>query len=385
MTKVPAVLQIIPSLEIGGAERACIDVAAACKKAGIRPLVASSGGAMLRELTEVGAEHLLLPVHSKNPFTLLANVARLSALIQQENIVLLHARSRAPAWSALLAARRCGIPFITTFHAAYKFKTGLKKKYNSVMARGDRVIAISHFIYRHIKENYGVGEDRLRLIERGIDFAAFRPDRVSESAIKARRAEWLGQSMAPDQKCLLLPGRISRIKGQDLAIEALSHLNDPTLHLILMGSEQGRDAFRRELEELAESRKVQAQVHFVTPQSGDALTTAYAAADLVLSPSRVAEGFGRVPVEAQAMEKPIIAAALGATDETVIDGKTGWLLPPGEAKSLARAIHAAVSLSPEERHAMGQRGSAHVRARFDKQGMLAKTLAVYNEFLSTPS
>ena len=216
-----SVLQVLPALETGGVERGAVDIAAAVAAAGWRALVASSGGAMVRELVRAGAEHVTLPLARKSPFALRANVASLAALIESEGVDIVHARSRAPAWSAYEAARRTGRPFVTTFHGTYNFGNALKRWYNGVMARGDRVIAISDFIADHVRRNYGVGDERLRVVPRGIDLEVFDPARVNSERIVQLAAKWRLPDGVP---VVMLPGRLTRWKGQAALIDALTVL-----------------------------------------------------------------------------------------------------------------------------------------------------------------
>ncbi len=364
------ILQILPSLETGGAERAAVDVAAALVKAGHTAYVASSGGRMVGEVTAAGATHIQMPANSKNPFIILLNAARLKLFIRAHNIDIIHARSRAPAWSAYFAAKSCKIPFVTTFHAAYKGTSPFKKLYNGIMAKGDRIIAISQFIAHHIRDNYGVDPMKITAVPRGIDFARYNQAAVDET----RRAKLRAELQLNNKPLIILPGRLSPIKGQALAIEALAQLPTREFQCLIIGPDQGRSAYRQELIALVERHNISQQIKFVEHTD---LLAAYALADLVLSPSQVAEGFGRVPVEAQAFGAPVIATALGATSETVLDNVTGWLVPPGDVSALSGAIQTVLALSPERRREMAETAVRHVRGHFTLETMCALTLAVY--------
>jgi glycosyltransferase involved in cell wall biosynthesis len=370
------VLQVVPSLEAGGAERATIDVSRTLVEAGHRAIVVSAGGHMLKELESTGALHITQAVDSKNPVVIWKNAAFLTDLIRREKIDVIHARSRAPAWSAWMAARRARIPFVTTFHAAYKGRSFLKKIYNGIMAKGARIIAVSHFIANHIHAEYGVPKERIRPIPRGIDLGAFNFTHVQEERKARLREAFALQKHVP---LIIMPGRLSPIKGQELALRALAKVTEWPFRCLFIGPDQGRVAYREELEKLIVELGLQEKAQLIGQTD---LVAAYAMADLVLSPSQVAEGFGRVPVEAQAFGVPVIATALGATSETVLEGKTGWLVPVGDVDALAAAIRHALTLTREDRQQIARTAIRHVQQHFDMHKMCADTLAVYQEVLT---
>jgi glycosyltransferase involved in cell wall biosynthesis len=372
----PTILQVIPSLVTGGAERGCIDMAAAIQQAGGRALVVSSGGSMSRELERCGARHIDMPVASKNPLTIRANATRLADLIRNERVDLIHARSRAPAWSAWLAARRTGIPYVTTFHAPYNFKNRLKQLYNSVMARGDRVIAVSAFVADHVASQYGVRADRLRTIPRGIDIELMRPDRVTQARMIALSRAW---RLPDDKHIVMLPGRLSRWKGQSVLIQAMARLNRSNVLALLVGADQGRDAYRQELEEQVRTLGLEGRVSIVGHCND--MAAAYMLADLVVSTSVEPEAFGRVIVEAQAMGRPVIVSDIGAVRETVVNGTTGLVVPPGDPDALTAALITALDLDPLQRRAVGLDAMQHARSHFTRERMCSATLAVYAELL----
>ena len=371
-----SVLQVLPALETGGVERGAVDIAAAVAAAGWRALVASSGGAMVRELVRAGAEHVTLPLARKSPFALRANVAPLAALIESEGVDIVHARSRAPAWSAYEAARRTGRPFVTTFHGTYNFGNALKRWYNGVMARGDRVIAISDFIADHVRRNYGVGDERLRVVPRGIDLEVFDPARVNSERIVQLAGKWRLPDGVP---VVMLPGRLTRWKGQAALIDALTVLGRRDVCCLLVGDDQGRHGYRKELERRIRTRGLDGVVRIVG--HCDDMAAAYMLADAVVSASLDPEAFGRVAVEAQAMGRPTIVTDHGAARETVLAGETGWLTPPGNAGALARALEAALALDADARETLAARAMPRVRAKFSKQAMCDRTLAIYRELL----
>jgi len=371
------VLQIIPNLGAGGAEQACVDIAAALVRRGDRALVVSSGGRRVVEVKEGGAEHIEIEASSKNPLKILRNARFLAELIRREKVDIIHARSRAPAWSAYLAARKTGCRYVTTFHAVYKFKSRAKKLYNSVMSKGERVIAISEFVAKHILENYKTPPENIVVIPRGVNLDKFAPDKIDVNRREVMRQSW---EIPQEQKIILLPARLSAIKGQALAIEAMAALPEKEKAvLVIVGDDQGRAGYRQSLEDLVAAKNLSASVRFV-PHCSD-MPTAYALSDLVLVPSRVPEGFGRVPVEAMALGVPVIASDLGATTETVLEGETGWLLAPDDPAKWSVAMQNALALSSEDKQKMAAKGIARVRELFDYQKMIASTLAVYDDLM----
>ena len=376
-SRVPTVLQVLPALEAGGVVRGAADVAKALADAGRPALVASAGGPMMHEIERAGARHVTLPLASKNPLVMRANVDRLARLIDAEDVDLVHARSRAPAWSALRAARRSGRPFVTTFHGTYNFGNGLKRRYNSVMARGDRVIAISEFIAGHVREHYGVGDGRLRVVPRGIDLKIFDPAQVNPARVVALARQWRLPDGVP---VVMLAGRLTRWKGQLVLIDALAILGRKDVRCLLVGPDQGRRAYREEVEGRVRERGLESVVHIVDYCRD--MPAAYMLADVVVSASLDPEAFGRVIVEAQAMGRPAIASDHGAARETVIAGETGWLTPPGEPVPLAEAIERTLALDEGAREALATRAITRARANFARETMCARTLAIYGELLA---
>jgi len=369
-------LQVVPSLVTGGVERGTVDVAAAAARAGYRSIVASAGGPMVRELLRAGAEHIERPLASKNPLTLRRNADWLADLVAGEGVGLIHARSRAPAWSAYWAAQRTGAPFVTTFHGTYSLGAPGKKSYNSVMTRGDRVIAISGFIADHIRTHYEIDPQRLRTIPRGVDAALYDSDAVSAERVVRLAERW----RLPDgMPIVLLPGRLTRWKGQLLLIKALTAVEEGPVRCLLVGSSQGREGYRREIETAAAKLGVADMVHVI--EDCDDMPAAYKLADVVVSASTDPEAFGRVAVEGQAMGRPVIAPRHGGALDQVREGETGWLFNPSDPYDLALKIDLALKLSPEARAAMHAAGVENVRTRFTKERMCADTLAVYDELL----
>ncbi len=317
----PAVLQVIPRLVSGGAERGTVELAEALTAAGWNAYVASAGGPLEHFITRSGGVHLTLPLASKNPLVMRRNVAALTHAIRRCDIDIVHARSRAPAWSAWAAARATGRHFVTTFHNAYGRGSRLKQRYNSVMARGERVIAISEFVGEHAAQVYGVGADRLRTIPRGVDLDVFDPRQVGGARMAILARQW----RLPDgMPIVMLPGRLTRWKGGLDFIAAIGLLDRHDILCLIIGAEQ-RPGFRRELETAINNRRLNGLFRIV--EDCRDMPAAYMLADVVVSASTEPEGFGRVIVEAQAMGRPVVATDHGGARETIVPGVTGWLVP----------------------------------------------------------
>lgn len=371
----PAVLQIVPRLVSGGAERGTVDMARALVAAEWKAYVASGGGPLESEIIRAGAMHLSLPLASKNPLVMRRNATALARLIRQLGIDIVHARSRAPAWSAWSAVRATDRHFVTTFHNAYGTGAPLKRWYNSVMARGERVIAISEFVANHAAQVYGIGPDRLRTIPRGVDLDVFDPRQVGAERVASLARSWRVPDGAP---LVMLPGRLTRWKGGLDFIAAIAKLGRRDICCLLVGPEQHR-GFRHELERAIE-RQGLGEIFRIVEVCRD-MPAAYMLADVVVSASSDPEGFGRVIVEAQAMGRPVIATDHGGARETILPGVTGWLVPPCHPAALARAISEALNLSENERRLSAERAIAHVAGRFTREGMCARTIRVYQELL----
>ncbi len=374
--RVRTILQVLPNMNGGGVERGTVEMAKAIVTAGWKSVVVSAGGKMAYELDRVGAKHISLPVHSKNPATMWKNIKRLQNVIADEKVDLVHARSRAPAWSALGAARRSSVPFVTTFHAAYTRGGYFKNKYNSVMACGDRVIAISDFIANHIREHYPIDAHKITTIARGVDCRRFNPAAVSAERIIKMATDWALPDGVP---VIMMPGRLTRLKGHVELIEALAQIPDKNFLALFVGAGSGREAYRAELNKLVLDNGLQGKVQ-IKDYCND-MSAALMLADVVVSATNVPEGFGRVAVEAQAMGRPVIATAHGGSLETVKEGETGWLVPVGNTNAMATAIDTALKLSPTEREAFAERTRQFVMQNFTVEKMCNSTLDVYRSLL----
>lgn len=371
------VLQVLPALNTGGVERSTVEVAEAVVEANGRAIVVSSGGTMVYELTRVGAEHIEIPAHSKNPFVMYKNIDRLVDIIKKYRVDVVHVRSRAPAWSAYFAAKRTGKPLVITFHGTYSTGNFLKRRYNAIMTSGDKIIANSRFIAGHMRRIYGVPVNKIRVIHRGVDLQKFSPQAVSAERVVALANEWRLDDGYP---VIMLPGRLTRWKGQTVFIDAIKELGRRDIRCLLVGDAQGRDDYRKELENLVESNGLGEIVRIV--DHCDDMPAAYMLTDIVVSASTDPEAFGRVVIEAQSLGRPVIATAHGGAQETVIENETGWLVKPGDPKALAKTIQRALDLSPEDRAALSEKGIANIHNNFSKDAMCTKTLEVYNEVLT---
>jgi glycosyltransferase involved in cell wall biosynthesis len=380
------ILQIIPRLDAGGAERTTVDIAAALVRAGARALVASEGGRLASELQAAGGVLTQFPAATKNPLAMALNVRRLERLIVEERVDLVHARSRAPAWVALGACRRAHRPFVTTYHGAYSGRSGLKLLYNSVMARGDLVIANSQYTADEIARRYPFASERLRVIPRGTDLTRFAPGAVDNTRVARLREAW---GVAPHERVVLVAARLTEWKGQKVLIEAarlLAQRGVEDVRYVLAGDAQGRDAYARELDALIDSARLKGVVSRVGHCAD--MPAALVAASVVAVPSTEPEAFGRSAVEAQAMGAIVVVSDSGAAPETVLappqaaaQERTGWRAAPGDAHALAEALQAALTLGASAREALAQRARAHVERCFSLETMTGDTLAVYHSAL----
>ena len=361
-------LNVLPALEAGGDGFSTLEIAAALRDAGARVLVVSSGGRLAAGL---GAAHVCLPASTKNPIGLWRNSAWLRALIAREGVDFVHAHSPAPAWSAWVAARRAGVPFVTTFHSIYSAGNAAKRAYNRIMTRGYLVIAVSNFAAEHMKAIYDCPSSRIRVVHHGIDAAMFDPSAVPARKKASLRAAWRVREGA---RVVLLPGRFTRRKGHGVLIEAVRQLTlrDANLVAVFVGSDEGHEGYRRELEEQAYGLPVRFVDHT------DDIATAYAVSDVVADPSVRPESFGVMLAEASAMGLPAVSSNIGAAREILRQGETGWLVPPSNPGALADGIRQALAAAGP---ALAARARAHVLNCFTRERMWAETFAVYRELL----
>ncbi|MDI9350003.1 MAG: glycosyltransferase family 4 protein [Candidatus Symbiobacter sp.] len=375
-TTAPRILQVLPALVMGGVERGTLDLGQALVQAGYKSLVASSGGMMARELVRNGSTHIELPLHRKAPWSIYANAGRLSDLIRREHIDLIHARSRAPAWAALIAARRRKIPFVTTFHGTYRRNSPFKHWYNSVMAKGGHVIAISEFIAEHIIQNYHIDPSRITVIPRGIDEVIFDPAMVSQERMISLAQNWRVRDGAP---VILLPARFSRWKGHLALLEAFGRMSNRDAVLVFVGASDERGSLYFEIERRIREMGLGERVR-LCDECRD-MAAAYALSDVVVSASTQPEAFGRVCAEASAMARLVVATDHGGSREIIRHRQTGFLVPPGDAAALAQALDEALAFDFATRKTMGQAGRDHVLSKFTKKKMTALTLGLYQQTL----
>ena len=378
------VLQVIPKLGYGGAETGCYDIAHYLPENNCESFIVTSGGELLKFVDKKKVKVIKLPVNSKNPLLIFFNSLALIWIILYNNISIVHARSRAPAWSCYLATILTGRKFVTTFHGTYNFESKLKKFYNSVMVKSDLIIAGSNFIFSHIKENYSNYFDvnkRLRVIFRGINVDYFDPTTKIESDEKKLLKQW---EIEKDKKIILLPGRLTSWKGQELFIEAINLVNIElgyeAFYVVILGSDQGRDLYKKKLTRLSEQFRMNNQVRFIDHCKDMAL--AYKISDIIVSASTEPEAFGRVAVEAQSMEKPIIASNIGGSNETIIDEKTGFLFDSGNSKSLSQKILKLLYLDETSLKLIGTEGRKNVIKKFNVEKMCFSTYSEYKKIMN---
>ena len=383
MTTKLNVLQVIPKLGYGGAETGCYDIAHFLSENDCGSFIATSGGGLLKFIKKDKVKVFRLPVHSKNPFLILFNTLVLSIIIIIFKIDIIHARSRAPAWSCYLASFLTRRVFVTTFHGTYNFKSNIKKFYNSIMLRAKLTIAGSNFIFSHINENYSEylnKEKKLRVIYRGINVDYYNSKNISMLKQEKLKEEW---NLSPNKFTILLPGRLTYWKGQEKFIESLNILiedydiND--FQAIILGSDQGRKVYKKKLINLIERYKLSKKIKFI--QHCKEMPLAYSLCDVVVSASIEPEAFGRISVEAQSMGKPIIASNIGGSKETVINKKTGLLYKHDDPRELAKSLNAVIQLSPDELKSMGNEGRKNITKKFDVETMCQSNLKEYRRLI----
>ena len=372
------ILQVLPALGQGGVERGTIEIARALSEAGIPNAVASAGGRLERALDEMDVEHVKLPLDRKNPFALRRCARALADYCSEEGVTLMHVRSRAPAWAVKWASKRCGVKWIATFHGVYGTEPRLFKiPYNRVMLQGERTIAISEYVRNHILETYkGVDLEKLVLIHRGANTDAFRPDAVPREVWMSKKTDQYG--FEADRPVITLPGRLTRWKGQEVFLEALSMTRNHRFGVLLLGSDQGRTEYSDRLRTMA--GKLPDETRVVFRDHTSQMPLVYALSDIVVNASSAQpEAFGRTIPEAQATGRLVLATAHGGACETVKDGETGFLVPPGDAKAMAAKLDEMLEMSEERKKKMRAAAVESVRANFSTAKMCEKTLALYSE------
>ena len=378
------VLQVIPKLGYGGAETGCYDIAHYLPENNCKSFIVTSGGELTKFIDKKKVKLIRLPVQSKNPILIFFNSIILIAIILFFNITIVHARSRAPAWSCLLATKLTRRKFVTTFHGTYNFSGKLKKLYNSVMVRSDLIIAGSNFIFSHIKENYSdllTIKKKFLVIFRGINVDYFDPSSKLEEDEKKLLTKW---EINKEKKIILVPGRLTSWKGQEMLIEAINltkiELGYEAFHLVILGSHQGRDLYKKKLIRITEQHRLTNQIKFIDQCKDMAL--AYKVSDIVISPSIEPEAFGRVAVEAQSMEKLIIASNIGGSNETIINEKTGFLFEAGDINSLSKKIIQAITMDESSLKLMGKEGRKNIIKKFNVEKMCFSTYSEYKRLVN---
>jgi glycosyltransferase involved in cell wall biosynthesis len=378
------VLQVIPKLGYGGAETGCYDIAHYLPENGCKSFIVTSGGELTKFINKEKVKLIKLPVQSKNPLLIILNTLALIFIIIFNNISIVHARSRAPAWSCLFATKITRRKFVTTFHGTYNFNNKIKKFYNSVMVKSNLIIAGSNFIFSHIKNNYSDYLDiknKLLVIFRGINVDYFDPTTKTEIEEKKLLKNW---GIVENKKIILLPGRLTSWKGQELFLEAINMVNIQlgyeAFYAVILGSDQGRDLFKKKLIRLSEQYRMTKQVKFIDHCKDMAL--AYKVSDIIISASIEPEAFGRVAVEAQSMEKVIIASNIGGSNETVIDEKTGYLFEAGNANSLSKKILKVLNLDDTTIKTIGTEGRKNIVNKFNVEKMCFSTYSEYKKLFN---
>ena len=378
------ILQVIPKLGYGGAETGCFDLAHYLHEHNCKSYIVTSGGPLLKYINKKKVKILRLPVQSKNPILILLNSILLTLIIFFLNVDIVHARSRAPAWSCLIATKLTRRKFVTTFHGTYNFKRDLKKLYNSVMVRSDLIIAGSNFIFSHIKENYSKylsNKKKFLVIFRGINTDYFNPKKIKESDKNLLKKKW---NITDEKKIILLPGRLTEWKGQEMFIEAISllkkNLSEIEFIAVILGSDQGRKIYKKKLIRLVEQHRLSGNVIFVDHL--ELMPIAYEISTVIVSSSIEPEAFGRVSVEAQSMEKPIVASNIGGSNETIINDKTGFLFKAGDSKNLSEKLKEVLNLSELTLNGIGAEGRKNIIAKFNVEKMCNTTYSEYKKLIN---
>ncbi len=373
----PVILQVLPTLESGGVERGTLEVASAISRAGYVSLVASSGGRMVPKLAALGTQHIPLPLHSKNPLTIWNNHKRLLRVIDEHQVDIIHARSRAPAWSAYWAAQKARntCHFVTTWHGTHSTKGLFKKRYNSIMGRGEKVIAVSEFIKQHMMQEYGFQEEAIEVIHRGVDVSQFDPQVPAERISRISNKLMLDH----DHPVILLPGRLTRWKGHLFLLEALEKIKSLSWSCLFVGKGDEHSDYKATIDQKIVEYGLDGRVKLF--DHVEDMPALYAMSDIVVSASLKPEAFGRVAAEAQAMQKLVIATNHGGACETIEDTKTGFLVEPNDATALARLLHKCLEMHSRTRKTITNRARKKMEEEFSLDTMQTKVLQLYQEIL----
>ena len=378
------VLQVIPKLGYGGAESGCYDLAHYLTENNCSSYIVTSGGELLKYIDKKKVKVIRLPVHSKNPILMFFNSIILIFIILICNISIVHARSRAPAWSCLLATKITRRKFVTTFHGTYNFKNSLKKYYNSIMLKSDLIIAGSNFIFSHINENYSEYlnfNKKFLVIFRGINTEYFNPSKIHQTDQKKLISKW---NISKEKPLILLPGRLTSWKGQEMFIEAIrlvkEKIPEKPFCAVILGSDQGRKVYKKKLLRLVEQYRLNDYIKFF--DKCELMPLAYQISDIVVSTSIEPEAFGRVSVEAQSMEKPIIASNIGGSKETIIDDKTGFLFEAQKPEELSKKIIHVLNLDESTLKFIGIEGRKNVIKKFNIEKMCFSTYSEYKKIIN---
>ena len=377
------VLQVIPKLGYGGAETGCYDIAHYLHEKDFGSYIVTSGGDLLKYVNKKKVKVIRLPVHSKNPLLILINTIILSLIILVLNINIVHARSRAPAWSSYLATKLTRRKFVTTFHGTYNFKSSLKKYYNSVMLKSDLIICGSNFIFSHIYENYKdyIHNKKLLVIFRGINLEYFNKRNVDQEIEKKLISE---HKLDKSKKLILLPGRLTTWKGQEMFIEAINNLKirrpDILFTAIILGNDQGRKIYKKKLQRLVEQYRLINDIMFIEHIKN--MPAIYNLSDIVVSSSIEPEAFGRVAVEGQAMEKIVLASNIGGSNETIVNKKSGFLFEAGNSEDLLQKLIFVLDLDSETASKIKEEARNNVIRKFDVEKMCFSTYSEYKKLIN---
>ena len=378
------VLQVIPRLGYGGAEIGCYDLAHYLKEQKSSSFIATSGGELLKYIDKKKVKLFRLPVHSKNPLLILINIFILTFIVLFYKINILHVRSRAPAWSCYYVSKITRCKLVTTFHGTYNFNNSIKKKYNAIMLKSDCVIAGSNFIFSHIKEKYPEYIPKIKkflVIFRGINTEYYDPDNIKE----AERIKFLRKlNIDANKKIILMPGRLTEWKGQEIFIEALNDLKTKygykNFIAILLGPDQGRKIYKKKLIRLIERFRLNNEVIFL--EHAPSMPVAYSVSNVIVSASIEPEAFGRISVEAQSMKKPIVASNIGGSMETIVDNKTGLLFSSSDHHSLSEKLDFIFRLDDTSLNVMGNNGRKNVQKKFNVEKMCFSTYSEYKKLIN---